>query len=64
MLTRIRRLRPWVCAFTAALMLAGTPAIPTMLGILQWRAFAVCVFAAMLLAIAAALLWAADSNGS
>ena len=64
MLTRIRRLRPWVYAFTAAVMLAGTPAIPAMLGILQWRAFAICAFAAMLIAIAAALLWVADSNES
>ena len=64
MLKLLKRLRPWVCAFTAAVMLAGTPAIPAMLGILHWRIFAVMLFAAMLLAIASTLLWVADSNKS
>ena len=62
MLTKLKRARPWVCAFTAAIMLAATPAAPAMLGILHWRAFAVCASAAMLLLLVSALLWANEDD--
>ena len=64
MLNRIGRPRPWVCAFTAAVMLAASPAIPAMLGVVQWRAFAICISGAMLLLLVSAVLWASEPDES